>query len=133
MNLHPYLTFKGECEVAFKLYEKILGGKIEGIIKYAGTPAEEHCPEDWKDKVMHAHLELGNASLMGADAPPDRYQKPAGISVTLQLRDVAEAERIFNSLSEGGSITMPLQQTFWASRFGMFTDRFGIPWMINCE
>ena len=133
MHLNPYLSFNGECESAFKFYAEVLGGKIEGIMKYAGTPAEEHVSTEWRDKTMHAHLNLGEASLMGADVPPDRYKKPAGVSVTLQLKDTAESERIFAALSEGGNVTMPMQQTFWASRFGMVTDRFGIPWMINCE
>jgi PhnB protein len=109
-----------------------LGGKME-ITKYAGSPMSEHVPADWGDKVMHAHLTIGTQVLMGADSPPDSYQKPQGISVTINLKDVAQSERIFNALAEGGSVTMPLQQTFWANRFGMVADRFGIPWLINCE
>jgi PhnB protein len=82
---------------------------------------------------MHVHLNLGSQGLMGADSPPDSYQKPQGMSVTINLKDVAQSERIFNALAEGGNVTMPLQQTFWATKFGMVTDRFGTPWLINCE
>jgi PhnB protein len=133
MNLNPYLLFKGECEAAFKFYEQTFGGKITGIMKYAGSPGENNVPANWRDKVMHVHLTIGDQSLMGSDPPPDYYQEPAGFSVAINLKDAAEAERIFNALSSGGNITMPLEKTFWASRFGMVTDRFRIPWMINCE
>jgi PhnB protein len=133
MNLNPYLSFKGDCETAFKFYEQTFSGKIEGILKYAGSPMSEHVPAEWGDKVMHAKLSIGPQTLMGADSPPGGYQQPQGISLTINLNDVAQSERIFNALAEGGNVSMPLQQTFWATSFGMVTDRFGIPWMINCE
>jgi PhnB protein len=133
MNLNPYLLFRGECEAAFKFYEQTFGGKISGIMKWGGSPGERQAPENWHDKVMHAHLAIGDQGLMGSDPPPDYYKEPAGFSVALNLKDTSEAERIFVALSEGGNITMPLEKTFWASRFGMVTDRFGIPWMINCD
>ncbi|MCC7153620.1 MAG: VOC family protein [Bryobacterales bacterium] len=133
MSLNPYLTFNGDCEEAFRFYEKTLGGKIEAMMPHAGTPAEPHVPPTFKDKILHARLVVQGRELMGSDAPPDRYQKPRGISVSLQLSDVAESERIFHALAEHGAVSMPLQQTFWAARFGMLTDRFGIPWMINCD
>ena len=133
MKINPYLSFKGDCEAAFKFYEHTFRGKIDGIQKYAGSPMAEQVPAEWGDSVMHAHLTIGNQVLMGADSPPDGYQQPQGISVTINLNDVAESERIFNALAESGNVTMPLQNTFWASRFGMVTDRFGIPWLINCE
>ena len=133
MQLNNYIVFDGRAEEAFKLYETALRGKIIAMFKHADTPAAAHVPADWQDKVMHISLQAGNSLLMGSDAPPDRYQKPQGFPVNLQLDDPAEAERIFAALSEGGNISMPLQETFWAVRFGMFKDRFGIPWMINCE
>jgi PhnB protein len=133
MQLNPYLTFKGECEAAFKFYAQTLGGKIEAMIPHAGTPAEQHVPAGWRDKIMHARLVIGDEVLMGSDAPPERYQAPRGFSVSLNTKSVPEAERIFQALSEKGNVVMPLQQTFWAARFGMAVDRFGIPWMINCE
>jgi len=83
--------------------------------------------------VMHARLIVGDEVLMGSDAPPDRYEPMKGITVTLGVDEPADAERIFSALAEGGTVQMPIQQTFWAARFGMLTDRFGTPWMINCE
>lgn len=133
MQLIPYLTFNGECEAAFKFYEACLGAKIVTMLNHEGTPAEGHVPKEWLKKIMHARLSLNGQFLMGSDGPSDRYEKPQGFSVTLQITDPAEAERVFKSLSEDGQIRMPLQETFWAARFGMLVDRFGIPWMINCE
>ena len=133
MQLNPYLTFNGQCEAAFKFYEQCLGGKIIAMVPHAGTPAEEHVPAEWRNKILHASLTIGNEVLMGSDAPPDRYEESKGFSVTLGVNDPAEAERIFNALAEKGTVQMPLEQTFWAARFGMLVDRFGIPWMINCE
>jgi PhnB protein len=132
MRVNSYLWFNGNCETAFKLYEKCLGGKIQTLMPHEGTPMASQVPENWRSKIMHAAMSLGDELLMGSDAPPDHYQKPQGFSVTLNLNDTAESERIFRELSEDGSVQMPLQETFWAKRFGMFTDRFGIPWMINC-
>jgi len=133
MQVVPYLHFNGQCAEAFKFYEKCLGGKIVSMFTYAGTPVEEHVPAEWRDKLMHAKLSLGDAELMGCDPPPGRYEKPAGFSVTLNIKDPGEAERVFQALVENGTVEMPFGETFWALRFGMLVDRFGIPWMINCE
>ena len=133
MQLNPYLTFKGQCEAAFKFYEKVLGGKIEAMIPHEGTPAAEHVPSEWRNKIMHARLVLGDKILMGSDAPPEHCEEMKRFSVTLGIDKPAEAERIFHALSESGTVRMPIQETFWAQRFGMLVDRFGTPWMINCE
>ena len=134
MNLNPYLHFKGQCEEAFKFYEKCLGAKIEVMIPFEGTPAAEQAPAEWRKKIMHARLMLNGQALMGSDPPPAYYQKPEGFSVAINVKDAGEAERIFASLSVNAmTIKMPIQQTFWAVRFGMLVDRFGIPWMVNCE
>jgi PhnB protein len=133
MQLNPYLFFNGQCEAAFKFYEQVLGGKIVAMMPHTGTPAEAHVPPEWRHKIMHARLTVGDAVLMGSDAPPDHFEKPQGFSVALQIKDPAEAERIFHALAANGTVSMPLAQTFWAIRFGMLVDRFGIPWMINCE
>jgi PhnB protein len=133
MQINPYLTFSGNCEEAFKFYAKVLGGEIVAMIPHAGTPAEGFVPAEWGSKIMHAYLRVGDAGFMGSDSPPDRAQKPQGFSVSIHVKDVSEAERIFAALAEGGSITMPIQETFWSPRFGMLTDRFGIPWMLNTE
>lgn len=133
MQANPYLTFDGRCEEAFKFYEKSLGAKIEAMVPHTGTPAAEQVPAEWRSKILHAKLTIGDTTLMASDAPPDRYQKPQGFSVALHVKDPAEAERVFKALAEKGSVLMELQQTFWAARFGMLVDRFGIPWMVNCE
>jgi PhnB protein len=133
MQLNSYLYFDGQCEAAFKFYAQVLGGKIEAMMAHEGTPAADHVPAEWRSKIMHARLSLGDQVLMASDAPPGHFHRPQGFSVNIGVQDPAEAERIFKTLAEGGSVTMPLAQTFWAKRFGMAVDRFGIPWMVNCE
>lgn len=133
MQINPYLHFNGRCEEAFKLYEKVLGGKIEVMLPHEGTPAASHVPPEWKKKIMHARLNIGDQVLMASDAPPGHYHQPQGFTVSISIKDPAEAERIFKALADKGKITMPLDKTFWAQRFGMLVDQFGIPWMVNCE
>ena len=133
MELNPCLLFNGNCEAAFKFYERHLGGTIEAIHTYGGSPMEDQLPPEWRDKVMHIRMKVGTSVLMGSDAPGGRYQAPQGFSISLNLKDAAEADRIYRALSVNGNIVMAIQQTFWAKRFAMFTDSFGIPWMINCE
>jgi PhnB protein len=133
MQMNPYLTFNGQCEAAFKFYEKCLGAKIVMMMMHEGTPAAEHVPAEWRNKILHARLQIGDQVMMGSDAPPDRDEQPKGFSVSLNLDDPAEADRIFDALAEQGTVRMPIQKTFWAIRFGTLVDRFGIPWMINCE
>jgi PhnB protein len=132
MQINTYLNFNGTCEEAFTFYAQALGGTIEAMIPHAGTPAAEHVPADWRDKIMHAKLIVGDAVLMGSDAPPDGHSAVGGFAVALHAEDPAEAERIFAALAENATVTRPIQETFWSVRFGMLTDRFGIPWMVNC-
>ena len=133
MQMNPYLSFKGECEAAFKFYELCLGGQPGAIFRYAGTPMADQVAADWQDKVMHGSLTVGEQVLMGGDVSPDRYEEPRGFSLSLQITSTTEAERIFHELGRDGRVVMPLEKTFWAARFGMLVDRFGIPWLINCE
>jgi PhnB protein len=133
MQIQPYLNFNGNCEEAFKFFEKCFGGKIEAMISHANAPTEMNVSPEWRNKIMHARLKVGDALVMGSDASPQFYKPAQGFHVSLQIDKAADADRIFQELSENGSITMPIQQTFWAARFGMVTDRFGIPWMVNCE
>jgi PhnB protein len=133
LQLNPYLIFNGQCEAAFKFYEKCLGGKIEATMTHGDSPMSQQVPEEWRKKIMHARMTVGHMVLMGSDAPSDHYQAPQGFSLSIGTKDPAEAERIFNELAQDGKVQMPLQQTFWAARFGMLVDRFGIPWMVNCE
>ena len=133
MKFNTYLYFNGQCEAAFRFYEKHLGGVIDGLLTYAGTPGEGHVPPEMRNHIIHSRLKPGDQILMGSDAPPDRFDKPAGFSLSLDAKDPAEAERLFNTLAENGKIIMPLGPTFWTLRFGMLVDQFGIPWMVNCE
>ena len=133
MQMSPYLSFKGECEAAFKFYEQCLGGQLGALFRYVGSPMADQVPADWSDKIMHGSLTLGEQVLMGGDVPPDQYEEPKGFSLSLQIESTADAERIFHGLALDGRIVMPLEQTFWAARFGMIVDRFGIPWLINCD
>ena len=133
MQLNPYLHFNGNCEEAFSFYAKVLGGKVEGVFKFGSSPMASRMPDNWREKVMHASLQFDGQVLMGCDPPPDMYCKPQGFSASLAIKDQATAERVFSDLSQAGQITMPMQETFWAKRFGMCIDRFGIPWVVNCE
>lgn len=133
MKMNPYLTFHGNCEEAFRFYAPILGGEIVAMMTHKDTPAEAHTPPEWHDKILHARLIFGDNVLMASDAPPGRGHPMQGFSVSLVIDDQNEAQRVYHALMEGGTATMPLQETFWAHLFGMFTDRFGTPWMINCE
>ena len=133
MRINTYLSFKGNCEEAFTFYEQCLGGQLAAIFRYAGSPMADQAPADWQNKVMHGSLTIGEQVLMGADIAPDRYEAPKGFSLSLEIKSTTEAERIFQELSRDGTVAMPLEKTFWAERFGVLVDRFGIPWQINCE
>lgn len=131
--MNPYLFFNGDCEAAFERYAEILDGEITAMLRHRGTPAEDSVPPEWRDKIMHACMRIGDRQLMASDCPPEYYAKPAGYYVQLPFTDRAAAERVFQALAEGGTVHMALEKTFWAEAFGMLTDRFGTPWMINCD
>ena len=133
MNTGPHLHFQGTCREAFDFYAKTLGGKIAFSMTLGEAPGAAEVPAAQRDQVIHARLDLGERQIFGCDAPPERYQTPQGFNVLALVAEPAEADRIFRALSDDGVITMPIAQTFWSKRFGMCTDRFGIPWMVNCE
>ncbi len=133
MQLNTYLNFNGQCESAFKFYEKVLGGKITFKMTWGESPEANKMPAESHKLIMHATLNVGDATLLGADVPPDHYKQPGGMSLSLHFKDKTEGERIFNILAKDGGVQMPFQQTFWSPGFGMCTDQFGIPWMVNCE
>lgn len=132
MLINPYLSFKGECEAAFAFYQQLLGGEITAKATYGETPMGDRVPAEWRGKIIHASMKIGDTVLMGGDPPPGRYVEPKGFSLNIAVDDPAKAESLFSALAEKGAVTMPLQETFWAARFGMVTDRFGIPWIVNC-
>jgi PhnB protein len=133
MQMTVNVGFKGQCEAAFRLYEQCLGAEPGGMFRYAGSAMADQVPADWQDKVMHGSVKIGDLVLMGGDVAPDRYEEPKGFALSLQITDAAEADRIFGELARDGKVVVPLEKTFWAERFGQVVDRFGVPWLINCE
>ena len=130
MQVNPYLFYNGNCEAAFKYYEKVLGAKIEALLTHEQAPESMPVPPDWKKKIMHAKLTIDGEIILASDTPPGQYHQPQGYSVALQVEDVADGERKFKARAEGGSVNLPYSKTFWAKGFGV--DQFGIPWMVNC-
>ena len=133
MHAFPHLHFNGNCREAFDFYAKTLGGTVAFAMTYGESPAAEHSPPEVHNQIIHARIEFGDQAIAGCDAPGERFSKPQGFNVLVSVDKPADAERIFNALARDGTIGMPFGQTFWAYRFGMCTDRFGTPWMINCE
>jgi PhnB protein len=133
MKIEPRLSlvFNGECDAAFTLYRQCLGGTVTRLA-WGDSPMADQAPVEWRDKILHATLMVGGTALSGGDVLPGQYERPRGFQLQLNLDDAAAAERIFTQLADGGLVTVPLQQTFWAQRFGAVVDRFGIPWGINC-
>ena len=132
MQINPNLFYNSNCEAAFKFYEKVLGGKIEMLLRNDEAPESMPVPPERKKQIMHARISINGEILMASDAPPDHFHKPQGFAVSLTVNDPAEAERKFKALSEGGSTNMPFGKTFFSKGFGMCVDQFGIPWMVNC-
>jgi PhnB protein len=133
MQVTTYLNCNGNCEAAFKFYAQALGGKITMMMTQGESPMGDKVPMEMKNKIMHATLEMpGGGVLMGADHPAGKKVQPTGFCVSIQVKDMAEATRIFKRLSEGGKVQMEFQKTFWSPGFGMCTDQYDIPWMVNC-
>ena len=130
MKASTVLSFKGDCEAAFKFYEQHLGGRITFLMRHSETPDGSSPSPDWKDKVLHATLALGGTELLGADVDPGRFQPMRSAYMTLTLDSTPEAERVYQLLADGGDIFMPISETFFAHRFAMLRDRFGTSWML---
>jgi PhnB protein len=132
MRLNPHLVFNGQCEAAFRFYEQCLGGKIIMMLTWGSSPMAGEVPPESSGKILHATLSIGDSILNGADTISGQYEQPKGFYVLINVEEPVEAERVFQTLAEGGTVQMPIQKTFWAARFGVLIDRFGIPWEINC-
>ena len=128
MKMHTYVNFAGRCAEAFRFYEQHLGGTIGMMMTHGESPDQRAVKPEWKDAVLHARISLGGTELMGADIPNAQPMRSAYLS--LGVESDAEAERIFSALSTGGEVFMPMQETFFATRFGQLRDQFGINWMI---
>lgn len=138
MKIQPYLFFKGDCEEAFEFYETVLGGKINERHRFNEMPPQENAGDgggpdmsDMGDKIMHMSLTVGDQVIMGSDGNAKDYKGIEGVMITIGIEDVEKGRKIFESLSQGGEVKMPFQETFWAKGFGMCNDRFGVPWMVN--
>ena len=131
MKMRTYVNFAGRCAEAFRFYEQHLGAKPRGLTKHSEIPENNRLPDGWKDKVLHARIELGTAVVMGADIPGAEPMRSA--YVTLTLDSAEEAERVYGVLGDGGQIFMKMEETFFASRFAMLRDRFGTSWMLLHE
>jgi PhnB protein len=128
-----YLNYGGNCRQAFEFYEKHLGGKIAMLTTHGEQPDTSQVPPDWMHAVLHARLEIGGTTVMGADIPPDRFQPMRSAYLTLMPDNVEDAERAYALLTEGGQIFMKMEETFFAKRFAMLRDRFGTSWMLLHE
>jgi PhnB protein len=130
VQLHTYLNYGGNCEEAFKFYEKHLDGKITMLMRHGDQPGNVDVAPEWKRAVLHARMNIGGTELLGADIPPDRFQPIRSAYLSLTLGSDQEAERVYALLSDDGQIFMPMEETFFASRFAMLRDKFGTSWML---
>lgn len=133
MSVAPYLFFNGTCAEAVKAYEKIFGAKVVMMMRNKDAPTPEAKMPGSDDMIMHVRLDLNGMTLLASDCPPNMYDKPQGFKVMYTVDKADDGQRVFNALKEGGSVQLDYQKTFWAHRFGMVTDKFGIPWMVNCD
>ncbi|MEO5510582.1 MAG: VOC family protein [Longimicrobiales bacterium] len=133
MKIFTYLNYGGNCRQAFEFYEEQLGGRITMLTTHGDQPAPERVPPEWKDAVLHARIDIGGTTILGADIPPNRFQPMRSAYLSLIVDDDAEAERLYALLKEEGEVFMKMEATFFASRFAMLRDRFGTSWMILTE
>ncbi len=135
MHATPYLFFHGNCAEALRYYEKVLGARVMMSMTYGASPAAGHMPKEIHDKIIHASMMVGNSLIMASDdgTPDGAAGKPGGYSLTLSVETPETAEKVFNALAEGGTVSMKMDKTFFAERFGSVHDRFGIRWMVICE
>ena len=128
MQLHTYLNYGGNCEQAFRFYEQHLGGEITVLMRHGEQPAVTDVPPEWQGTVIHARIKLAGTELLGADIPTYQPMRSAYLSLTVNSDE--EADRVYQLLSDGGQLFMPMQETFFASRFAMLRDKFGTSWML---
>lgn len=134
MQMTPYLSFGGKCAEAFEFYRQHLGATDVVLMPFKGSPAAEQCPPEWHDKIVHGSLRIGGNVLMGSDGMPGQpFHGMLGCSISLGVATPDEADKVFTALAQGGSITMPIGPTFFASKFGMVRDQFGVSWMVISE
>ena len=136
MRIEPYLCFEGRCEEAIEFYKKALGAEVQTMMRFKDMPGPEAAsqyPPGSGDKVMHAMLRIGESTVLASDGQCTGKPTFGGISMAMQVKNAAEAEKMFAALADGGQVQMPLAETFWSPRFGMVADRFGVWWMVNAS
>ena len=132
MNVQAYLTFGGRCEEALEFYKKSLGAEVTGMMRWKDSPdAAMKPPPGFENKIMNAAFRIGQTGLMADDGMAEKPADFKGMTLAIEVADDAEAKRTFSALGEVGKVSMPLMKTFWTSSFGMLTDKFGVPWMVN--
>ncbi len=132
MRVQAYVTFSGRCEEALEFYKKSIGAEVTGLLRWKDCPdAGMKPPPGFEEKIMNATFRIGETDLMADDGMDEKAAEFKGMTLAIEVTDDAEAKRVFTALSEGGSVTMPLMKTFWTSSFGILTDKFGVPWMVN--
>ena len=134
MKVQAYITFGGRCEEALEFYKKSVGAEITSLMRWKESPdAAMKGPPGYEEKVMNAAFRIGETELMADDGMGDKKAEFKGMTLMIEVADDAEAKRVFTTLGEDGNVTMPLAKTFWTSSFGMLTDKFGVPWMVNVK
>jgi PhnB protein len=132
MRVQAYVTFNGRCEEALEFYKKSVGAEVTGLVRWKDSPdADMKPPPGFEDKIMNAAFRIGETALMADDGMDEKHAAFNGMRLAIEVTDDAEAKRVFTALGQGGNATMPLMKTFWTSSFGMLTDKFGVPWMVN--
>ena len=132
MKVQAYISFGGRCEEALEFYKKSIGAEVIDLMRWKESPeADMKGPPGWEEKVMNASFRIGETELMADDGMGEASAQFKGMTLAIEVADDAEAKRVFTALGEGGHVTMPLAKTFWTSTFGMLTDKFGVPWMVN--
>ena len=134
MKVQAYVTFGGRCEEALEFYKKAVGAEVKDLLRWKDSPdAAMQPPSGYEEKVINASFRIGDTELMADDGMGAKEVEFKGMTLALSVADDAEAKRVFTALGEGGSVQMPLAKTFWTSSFGMLTDKFGVPWMVNVD
>ena len=134
MKVQAYLSFGGRCEEALEFYTKSIGAEVSGLMRWKESPdADMKPPPGYEEKIMNAAFRIGDTQLMADDGMGPKQAEFKGVSLVIEVADDAQAKRVFTALGEGGNVSMPLMKTFWTSSFGMLTDKFGVPWMVNVE
>ena len=132
MKVESLITFGGRCEEALEFYKKSVGAEVTALMRWKESPdAAMKGPPGYGEKIMHANFRIGETQLMAEDGLGDKAAEFKGMTLAIEAADDAEAKRVFTALGEGGKVTMALMKTFWTSSFGMLTDKFGVPWVVN--